>query len=389
MAKKKKKKEQDTEGMSEYEKLLDSINKHYGGMTIVKANESPILNSAMRIPTDIFGLDVAYGGGIVTGRIHMLRGWESSGKSLLSQKIAAAFQRWCRNCRQRLVDWDEITMTATPRKCCDDPECMRVVWFDAEGCWDNNWARRLGVDVDSLRVIRTEYAEQGIDIADAVIRSGQCDLLVVDSVAQLTPSVEIEESSEKWQMGVHARLMNKAMRKWTSAQNSEALERESTCTVLLINQIRMKIGVLYGSPETSPGGNGLKFASSTIGKVKSTGVVENDLGICIGHSMEVNLEKNKTAPPKRSVVFDILFANRDGRAVGSSNYADQVFQLGVFWGFIDKKGSWFSMDGVQLGQGAENAAKFLYDTENRPVLKALAKKIWAREVEYLDGTVSL
>ncbi len=375
---------------NELDKLLGEINKRYGAHSIVKASENKTLAAVQRVRTGIFGLDVALGGGVPVGGITILKGEYSSGKSVLALRIASAYQRHCRNCGREMFDWDETTQTGKMKKCCKDAAPMRVVWFDAEGCWSNSWAQRLGVDTDNCYVIRTEFAEQGIDVADAIIRSGECDLLVVDSVAALTPSVEIEQSSEKWQMGVAARLMNKAMRKWVSAQNAGSLGRATTCSVLLINQIRMKIGVIYGSPETSPGGKGLEFAASVIGKVKKDGFMEDDAGRAVGHWMQVAFVKNKTAPPNRTCKFSLAFVDSpygegDSRKPGASNIGHQILGLAEFWKLVKRSGSWYELAKGHRCQGAEAAAKWLEQPENKAVLDMLRDKIWEKEVGWLDG----
>lgn len=375
---------------SVFDDLLDDINKRYAGKgegpVIVKAKESEALKETVFVPTGILSLDVALGGGIPTSRIVYLRGEYSSGKSLVALKSAAAFQRTCRNCGKPLKDWDEVRMVATPRPCCKDPEPCRVVWMDAEKCYDNRWAARMGVDPDHVYVMRTEFAEQAIDVADDVIRSGHCDLLVVDSVAHLTPSTEVTESAEKWQMGLHARLMNKAMRVWGSAMAHDSLDRPLGCTVMLINQIRHKIGIVYGSPETSPGGKGIDFAASVILKMKKKGFIQNDLGIVVGQEMELTTSKSKLAPPQRSVIFDVMFVNDKsmGRLGGSSNLAHQVLRLADFWGLVERAGSWYTLaKGVKF-QGEDKAAEFLMTSDGKRVLDMLVKQIMKREKAWSD-----
>jgi len=375
----------------ELDKLLASVNKRYGSLTITKAADAKLLSRVQRVPTGIFGFDVATGGGIPVGRMTTLLGEYSSGKTALALKSAAAFQRHCRNCGRAMFDWDELTMTKTPKRCCKNAEPCRVVWFDAEGCWENDWAERLGVDVDNVYVIRTAFAEQGIDVADAVIRSGECDLLVVDSVAALTPSVEIEESAEKWQMGVHARLMNKAMRKWTSATNAGGLGAGSgQCSVILINQIRMKIGVMYGSPETSPGGKGVGFHSSMIIKVKKRGYLQSKDEMTVGLKMEIAVTKNKTAPPNRSAGFTLVFtdAYAPARVAGSTNVARQVLDLAVFWKLVRQSGAWYEMAKGIKAQGANEAANMLMASENRKLLEMLTNKVMERETGWATSKES-
>ena len=366
--------------------LIKQINKKYGDDCLVQASNSEKLNVRKRIETGILSFDLSLGGGVPLGTIITLKGEYSSGKSALSHRIGAAFQRTCRNCGNPLVVWNEIIQDGAEVACCDNPEPMRVVWFDAEGSYQTAWAERLGMKNESTFVIRTEFAEQGIDIADSVIRSGECDLLVVDSVAHLTPSVEIEQSSEKWQVGVQARLMNKAMRKWVSAQNAVGMTKVVPPTILLINQIRMKVGVMYGSPETSPGGKGIDFASSIICKVKRKGFIEDKNGSApFGQDMEVVIQKNKTAPPNRSCLFSLFFRNNYPYVAGASNFAEQLISVGEYWGLVKKQGSWFSLPNGEKYQGLVKAGEALSNDE--PVMFDLKDAVWAKEVDWMSGDV--
>lgn len=365
--------------------LMKSINKRYGDACFVQASKSEKLGTRRRIETGIMSFDLALGGGVPMGTIITLKGEFSSGKSALAHRIGASFQRTCRNCGNPMFIWNEITQDGAEVVCCDNPEPMRVVWFDAEGSYQNQWAERLGMNSDNTYVIRTEFAEQGIDVADAVIRSGECDLLVVDSVAALTPSVEIEQSSEKWQVGVHARLMNKAMRKWVSAQNAVGMSRVVPPTIILINQIRMKIGVMYGSPETSPGGKGIDFASSVICKVKRKGFMEDKSGSApFGQDMEVVVQKNKTAPPNRSCLFSLYFRDSAPYYAGSSNLADQLVAIGEYWGLVEKTGSWYKLPNGDKFQGTAKAAEALAADEL--LLFEIKDQIWEREVNWMGDT---
>lgn len=364
--------------------LIKSINKRYGTDCFVQASESKKLSVRKRIETGILSFDLALGGGIPMGTIITLKGEFSSGKSALSHRIGASFQRTCRNCGNPLILWNEITQDGAQVKCCENPKPMRVVWFDAEGSYQNAWAERLGMDSENTYVIRTEFAEQGIDIADAVIRSGECDLLVVDSVAALTPSVEIEESSEKWQVGVHARLMNKAMRKWVSAQNAVGMTKVVPPTILLINQIRLKVGVIYGNPETSPGGKGMDFAASIICKVKRKGFIEDKSGSApFGQDMEVVVQKNKTAPPNRSCLFSLYFRPMGPYQAGSSNLAEQLIATAEYWGLVEKTGAWFTLPSGDKFQGLVKAAEAL--SQDEALLFDLKERVWRHEVSWLSG----
>lgn len=373
----------ETKTSDTFNSLLKDINKRYGGMTIVNAKTSAVLNRRNRIKTGIFAFDLALGGGIPTGTITTIKGEYSSGKSAISHKIASAFQRVCRNCGNPLEEWNESKMQAKLIHCCDQPERMRVVWFDAEGSFDNNWASRLGMHLDSTFVIRTEFAEQGIDVADTVLRSGDCDLLVLDSVAQLTPSTEIENSAEKWQQGLLARLMNKAMRKWVSAQNAGSLNRAYSPTILLINQVRLNIGVMYGNPETSPGGKGIEFASSVILRCKRKGYKMNNVDMPIGHEMEIAIQKNKTAPPNRSCELTIHIQNAENYRAGSTDEIAQVIAHAEKWGVIERKGAWYQLSKDHKAQGIEQSSILLAETP--ALLQAIKDATWQAEMKYLGN----
>jgi len=367
-----------------FKDLLKDINKRYGEDCIVQASQSDRLEKRNRIQTGILSFDIAAGGGVPLGTIMTLKGEYSSGKSALAHRIGAAFQRHCRNCGNPMIDWQENIQDGSQVACCKNPEKMRVVWFDAEGSYQNDWATKLGMFPNNTYVIRTEFAEQGIDIADMAIRSGECDLLVVDSIAHLTPSVEIEQSSEKWQVGTMARLMNKAMRKWVSAQNAVGLEKKVAPTILLINQIRMKVGVFYGNPETSPGGKGIDFASSIICKVKKKGYIEETKGgVPLGQDIEVVFQKNKTAPPNRSALFSLFFKDTDDYFTGASNIAEQVILFAEYWGFIERKGSWYVIDENHRYQGAKKAGEALLN--DYTLLCQLRDKIIEKEIGWLSG----
>jgi len=377
----------------DFEDLLTDINKRYDGVAVIsKASDSDELQRPDFIRTGILALDTALGGGVPVGRILYIRGEYSSGKTLLSLKCAAAYQRHCRNCCKPMYDWDEIRMKKTHKKCCKDPEGSRVVWMDAEKSWDSKWAARQGVDPKKLYVMRTEFAEQSIDVADDLIRSGQVDLLVVDSVAHLTPSIEIIESAEKMQMAAQAKLMNKAMRVWGSAMSHDSVKsgRMMGCSIILINQIRHRIGVFYGSPETSPGGRGMDFAADIKLKVKKKGYLKNKMGMTIGQNIEIVAEKNKLAPPMRTNEFDIAFVSdkASGRVAGSTNYEMQVLRLANYWGLVQLAGSWYTLAKGIRHQGEKKAADWLASDAGEPVLKMLDKEIWKRERAWTeDGEV--
>lgn len=364
--------------------LIKTINKRYGTDSFVQASKSDGLRRKSRIQTGILSLDLALGGGVPLGTILTLKGEFSSGKSALAHRIGAAFNRHCRNCGSPMQEWQEAIQDGAYVTCCENPDPMKVVWLDAEASFQSDWAEMLGMRMDDTYVLRNQFAEQAIDAADAILRSGDCDLLVVDSVAALTPSVEIEQSSEKWQVGVHARLMNKAMRKWVSAQNAYEYGKRPP-TIILINQIRMKVGIVYGSPETSPGGKGIDFASSIICKVKRKNYIDDPNGSSpFGQDMEVTVQKNKTAPPNKSCLFSLFFKENDSYIAGATNIAEQVLAVAEYWGFVERKGSWFVINDEKY-QGAVNAGNALLC--DPALLDDLKQKIWQKEVSWLGDDI--
>jgi recombination protein RecA len=368
--------------MSDFDDLMKKINKRYGNDSFVQASKSKALRRKQRIRTGILALDLAMGGGVPLGTVLTLKGEFSSGKSALAHRIGGAFNRHCKNCGNPMQFWQESLQDGAYIACCEEPQAMKVVWLDAEASFQSDWAEMLGMRMEHTYVLRNQFAEQAIDAADAILRSGECDLLVVDSVAALTPSIEIEQSSEKWQVGVHARLMNKAMRKFVSAQNAYEYGKRPP-TIILINQIRMKVGVFYGSPETSPGGKGIDFASSIICKVKRKSYIEDvQAGSPFGQNMEVTIQKNKTAPPNKSCLFSLYFRDSDEYVAGSTNIAEQIIAIAEYWGFVERAGSWFKL-GDQKFQGASNAGKALLCDTN--LMDELIEKIYEKEIAWLSG----
>ncbi len=232
-----------------YEKVLSEVQDKYKAHITIP-DDRPLLEEIPRLQTGIFNLDYALGGGVPIGRISKVYGPKSGGKTMIWLKTVARAQNTCRKCRSFRF------------KCaCKKKEGFRCIWFDVEGVWENKWARRMGVDTANMLLSTPETAEQVIDVGEAIIKSGEADLIVIDSLAAMTPSVELEVSSEKWQQGLGARLLNKMFRTWGSAMTERRNEGQLP-TILLINQIRLKIGVMYGNPETVPGGVGQGFSSS-------------------------------------------------------------------------------------------------------------------------------
>jgi len=272
------------------------------------------------VPSGSLGLDIALGiGGLPRGRIIEIYGPESSGKTTLALHAIAEAQKRGGTC----------------------------AFIDAEHALDPTYARKLGVDVDNLLISQPDAGEQALEIADTLVRSGAIDVLVVDSVAALVPRAELEGEMGDSHMGLHARLMSQALRKITGSVS------RSNCMLIFLNQIRMKIGVMFGSPETTTGGNALKFYASIRLEIRRIGQIKERDSI-VGNQTRVKVVKNKLAPPFRQVEFDIMY----GEGVSK---VGELIDLGVKAGVVEKSGSWFSHDSQRVGQGRENAKQFLRD----------------------------
>jgi recombination protein RecA len=276
------------------------------------------------ISTGSLGLDIALGiGGLPKGRIIEIYGPESSGKTTLALQVIASAQK-------------------TEGVC---------AFVDAEHALDPVYAKNLGVDVDKLLVSQPDGGEQALEIADTLIKSGAVDVLVVDSVAALVPKAELEGDMGDHHVGLQARLMSQALRKLTSSIS------KSNCMLIFINQIRMKIGVMFGSPETTTGGNALKFYSSVRLDIRRIGAIK-DKDQIVGNQTRVKVVKNKVAPPFKITEFDILY----GEGISKEG---EIIDIGVSRAIVEKSGSWYSFNGNRIGQGRENAKKYL--VENREI----------------------
>ncbi|MDQ1340748.1 MAG: recombination protein RecA [Campylobacterota bacterium] len=318
------------------QKALDSalkaIDKTFGKGTLMRLGDKPIVEIEA-ISTGSLGLDVALGiGGVPKGRIVEIYGPESSGKTTLTLQIIAEAQKKGGTC----------------------------AFIDAEHALDVKYAKNLGVDIENLLVSQPDYGEQALDIVETIARSGAVDLIVIDSVAALTPKSEIEGDMGDAQVGVQARLMSQALRKLTGAVS------KMKTTIIFINQIRMKIGMMgYGSPETTTGGNALKFYASVridIRRVQTLKQGEDS----IGNRVKAKVIKNKVAPPFKQAEFDIMF----GEGISKEG---ELIDYGVKLDIIDKSGTWFSYKDTKLGQGKEKAKAFL--KENKQVAKEIEDKI--------------
>jgi len=299
---------------------IKQMDKAFGKGTLIRLGDKPVVEMEV-ISTGSLGLDLALGiGGLPKGRVIEIYGPESSGKTTLTLHAIAECQKAGGVC----------------------------AFIDAEHALDVNYAKNLGVDTDNLLVSQPDYGEQALEILETVIRSGAVDLIVIDSVAALTPKVEIDGDMDDMQVGVQARLMSKALRKITGIMH------KMNATVIFINQIRMKIGMTgYGSPETTTGGNALKFYSSVRLDIRRIASLKQGEEV-IGNRTKVKVVKNKVAPPFKVVEFDIMFG------FGISKMGELI-DYGVKLDIIDKAGAWFSYNDSKIGQGKENSKQFLLD----------------------------
>jgi len=310
---------------------LGQIERAFGKGSVMKMGQNPT-ERLEAVSTGSIGLDVALGvGGLPRGRVIEIYGPESSGKTTLTLHVIAEAQKKGGIC----------------------------AFVDAEHAMDPIYAKKLGVDVDELLISQPDTGEQALEIADTLVRSGAIDVLVVDSVAALTPRAELEGEMGDSLPGLQARLMSQALRKLTGSIS------KSGTMVIFINQIRMKIGVMFGSPETTTGGNALKFYSSVRLDIRRIGALK-DRDEVVGNHTRVKVVKNKVAPPFKQVEFDIMY----GEGISKTG---EILDMGVDKGIVEKAGSWFSYDGERLGQGRENAKRFL--VENPDIADEVEYKI--------------
>lgn len=330
-----KEKTETTNVSSDREKALklaiEKIEKDFGKGSIMKLGDKPSV-SVEAIPTGSLDLDIALGiGGVPRGRIIEIYGPESSGKTTLAQHIVA--------------------------------ECQKkggiAAFVDAEHALDPEYARNIGVKIEDLLISQPDTGEQALDITEELVRSGAVDIIVVDSVAALVPKAEIDGSMEDQQMGLQARLMSKALRKLTG------IIGKTNTTVIFINQLRMKIGFVLGNPETTTGGNALKYYSSVRMEIRRTETIKGENGD-LGNHVKVKVLKNKVAPPFRTAEFDIIFGK------GICKFGN-ILDVGVKMNIVDKSGSWFSYKEEKLGQGREKAKEYL--ANNPEVMASIEAEI--------------
>ena len=300
------------------EAAISQIERSCGKGSIMRLGQNETVVETEAIPTGSLGLDIALGiGGLPRGRVVEIYGPESSGKTTLALHVVAEAQKKGGVC----------------------------AFVDAEHALDTIYAQKLGVDLENVLISQPDTGEQALEIADTLVRSGAVDVLVVDSVAALTPKAELEGEMGDFQMGAQARLMSQALRKLTGSI------AKSKCMVIFINQIRMKIGVMFGSPETTSGGNALKFYASVRLDIRRIGAIKERDEV-VGNQTRVKVVKNKVAPPFKQVEFDIMY----GEGVSKMG---ELIDLGVKAGIVEKSGSWFSYESERIGQGRENSKTFL------------------------------
>ena len=311
--------------------VMDQVEKQFGKGSLMRLGDRPMANIET-ISTGSLSLDIALGiGGLPCGRIVEIYGPESSGKTTLTLEVIAQAQKMGKNC----------------------------FFIDAEHALDPEYARKLGVDIDNLYLSQPDTGEQALEICDMVVRSGAMDVVVIDSVAALTPKAEIEGDMGESHVGLQARLMSQALRKLTASIQA------ANCLVIFINQIRMKIGVMFGNPDTTTGGNALKFYASVRLDIRRTGSVKDGDQV-IGNDTRVKVVKNKLAPPFKTAEFVIYY----GEGVSKES---EIVDLGVKLGFISKSGAWFSYKGEKIGQGRQNTVSYL--KENKAVSDEIEKLI--------------
>lgn len=314
---------------------LSQIEKQFGKGSIMRMGAGDVAKDIQVVSTGSLSLDIALGvGGLPRGRVIEIYGPESSGKTTLTLQVIAEMQK--------------LGGTAA--------------FIDAEHALDPQYAQKLGVKVEDLLISQPDNGEQALEITDMLVRSGSVDVVVIDSVAALTPKAEIEGEMGDAQMGLHARLMSQALRKLTANIN------RSNTMVIFINQIRMKIGVMFGNPETTTGGNALKFYASVRMDIRRIGAIKKGDEV-VGNETRVKVVKNKVAPPFREAFFDILYGEGISRE-------GEIIDLGVLHKLVEKAGSWYSYNGEKIGQGKDNAREFL---RSRPEM--------AREIENKIRTI--
>jgi len=321
-----------TEKAKALQAALAQIEKQFGKGSIMRLADGEVIEDIQVVSTGSLGLDIALGvGGLPRGRVVEIYGPESSGKTTLTLQVIAEMQKVQGTC----------------------------AFIDAEHALDIQYAQKLGVNLQELLISQPDTGEQALEIVDALVRSGSVDLIVIDSVAALTPKAELEGEMGDSLPGLQARLMSQALRKLT------ATIKKTNCMVIFINQIRMKIGVMFGSPETTTGGNALKFYASVRLDIRRIGSIKKGEEV-IGSETKVKVVKNKVAPPFKTAEFDILYGEGISRE-------GEIIDMGVVAKVVEKSGSWYAYNGEKIGQGKDNAREFL--RENPDVAREIENKV--------------
>ena len=321
-----------TEKAKALQAALAQIEKQFGKGSIMRLGEGEKIEDIQVVSTGSLGLDIALGvGGLPRGRVIEIYGPESSGKTTLTLQVIAEMQKLAGTC----------------------------AFIDAEHALDIQYAQKLGVNLQDLLISQPDNGEQALEIVDALVRSGSVDLIVIDSVAALTPKAELEGEMGDSLPGLQARLMSQALRKLT------ATIKKTNCMVIFINQIRMKIGVMFGNPETTTGGNALKFYASVRLDIRRTGSIKKGEEV-IGSETKVKVVKNKVSPPFKTAEFDILYGEGCSRE-------GEIIDMGVEARILDKSGAWYAYNGEKIGQGKDNAREFL--KENPDLAREIENKV--------------
>lgn len=357
---------------SKLDKLIKEADKLYGEGTIMRASEYPELP---RLSTGILGLDMIFGGGLPKGRLVIYAGNESTAKTASSLHSIAEAQRTCRICMSPMED-------GVCPKCGEDGAPHKAVFIDIEGTFDPVWANNIGVDLDELLLSQPDYSEEAVDLTEALIRTGEVDMLVVDSIAMMTPTEEIEKSSEKNIMGTHAKLNNRMFRSVQAGMNSLGMKNTRKPVIIVINQFRQDIGTNFGDPTTMPGGKGQKFSASIIAKFYATSsniIYETGKDKkAVGQRVRAKTAKNKTYPPHKEGYFDLYtddtaeYGMKKGQIDNTQALVDAADNLEM----IEKAGSWYTYScevGEVKAQGATNLTKEL--RANKEVKDYLKDKI--------------
>lgn len=326
--------------------LAKALLKKHGANLLTRASDFK-LKRLPRISTGILGLDIGLGGGVPVGRLTLIYGHKSTGKSYLAQSILAHAQRMCSSCYGALpgqpgTEGDDPPVTVCS---CKEPGAFTAAYIDVEGTWDDEWARATGIDTDRLLLAVPDYAEQSLDIADALVRSGKIDLIVLDSIAFLAPMGEIEGSVEDNQVGLQARIVNKAMRKFVSGLNSMYLEHGKKPTLVFTNQIRQKVGVIYGSPEVIPGGLGQGFAVSVEIRTGGGKIIVDDDGVPLKTELKYKVAKNKTSSMKNEGEYAVMAADTDLKRKGEIYEENVYVKAARKYGFVSGGGSAWKLYG--------------------------------------------